>query len=72
MSWSKTQVTMPINQESLRIFASSVHHLRYISNFLAVLSVRLPVCHMSQPNSKTEKPRKAKIGTMEAHQMCNL
>ena len=27
----------------------------------------LPVCHVPQPNSITERPRKPKIGRMEAH-----
>jgi len=43
------------------------------------LSVRLPVspsvcpsvCPVPQDNSRTEKPRKPKFGTMEAHHTCN-
>ena len=35
------------------------------------LSVRLFVCRMPRPNSRTEKPRKTKIGRMEAHHTGN-
>ena len=31
------------------------------------LSVRPSVCRMPRPNSRTERPRKLKIDSMEAH-----
>ena len=31
------------------------------------LSACLSVCRVPQPNSRTERPRKSKIGKMEAH-----
>jgi len=34
-------------------------------------SVRPSVCHVPQPNSTTAKPRKRKIGRMEAHHTGN-
>jgi len=33
----------------------------------AVVSVRLSVCRVPRPNSRTERPRKSKIGRVEAH-----
>ena len=33
--------------------------------------VRLSVCHVHRPNSRTERPRKPKIGRMEAHRTRN-
>ena len=34
-------------------------------------SIRLSVCRMPRPNSRTERPRKPTIGRMEAHHMGN-
>jgi len=35
------------------------------------LSVRLSVCRVPRPNSRTERPRKPKIGVMEVHHTSN-
>ena len=36
------------------------------------VSVYLSVCRMPRPNSRTKRPRKPKIGMMEAHYTSNL
>jgi len=47
------------------------HYSRGITKWGEVSTVRLSVCRMSRPNSRTEMPRTPTIGSMEANHTSN-